>query len=320
MDPANSVCQECGTKASEVFCKCSVPEVTLCTGCLGRHTVKNPRKDHTTRPISELSYYKIPGYFKRLDIRIASLPEVKNQALKSIGEVDRALNEYAVAVDGVLSVYKDKVDMDVQELQQRIAQILFTADSVVHDIQAKADEEIAQLQQIKIDLIREVHEALEEVERTLAEDNPLLTFHYSPVLRNFTEAFQPFCLFSFHIHTSAQLEVTLTIRTGVLELVQATATFLRFFNCHTSAWGPQVNLQTPIQADSCSTWTALDDGLFFCSGGCIAYAGSYETYWSVAYLLSPDGAVDPLPNMSTARWGHGVIQVLHVYVFGGRKL
>ena len=41
---------------------------------------------------------------------------------------------------------------------------------------------------------------------------------------------------------------------------------------------------------------------------------------SVAYFLSRDGAVEQLPNMFTARCWHGVVQVRHIYVFGGSKL
>lgn len=40
--------------------------------------------------------------------------------------------------------------------------------------------------------------------------------------------------------------------------------------------------------------------------------------WKEAYLVSREGAVDPLPDMISARCWHGVIEVHHsVYVFGG---
>lgn len=101
-------------------------------------------------------------------------------------------------------------------------------------------------------------------------------------------------------------------------LPQVTSTFLRFFN--TSAWeyGPPVLLSTPIQADNGSTWVVLEDGrLFCCGGGQGSVQAGLDLFWSAAYLLGRDGAVDELPRMLTARLAHGVIQVLRLYVFGG---
>lgn len=104
-----------------------------------------------------------------------------------------------------------------------------------------------------------------------------------------------------------------------LQLAQVTATFLRFFNCHTSAWGPQVLLHSPITADQNSTWVVLKDGRVFCSGEGRSQAGD-SNGWSVSYLLSWDGTVEQLPSMLTARHGHGIIQVQQIYTFGGCKL
>lgn len=98
------------------------------------------------------------------------------------------------------------------------------------------------------------------------------------------------------------------------QLAQVTSTFLRFF--FASAWGPQVLLSTPIHADSGSAWVMLEDKRLFCSGGSSAQVGNSSS----AYLLGRNGAVEELPSMLTARRSHGVIQVLHVYIFGGSKL
>jgi len=38
------------------------------------------------------------------------------------------------------------------------------------------------------------------------------------------------------------------------------------------------------------------------------------------YILDRDGTVSLLPCMTTARAYHGVIQVFHIYVFGGCRL
>ena len=108
-----------------------------------------------------------------------------------------------------------------------------------------------------------------------------------------------------------------------LELAQVTKAFLRFFNGYTSTWGPQVWLRTQIQADEYSSWIVLKNSSLFCSEGGDCQAGYSGSVGSLekkeAYLLSRAGEVNFLPHMLTARHSHGVIQVLHLYVFGGGK-
>lgn len=89
-------------------------------------------------------------------------------------------------------------------------------------------------------------------------------------------------------------------------IVEVTSGFLRFF--HHSTWGPRIPLNALIISDDSSSWTVLEDGRVFCSGGNSIKA---------AYLLGRDGAVESLPPMLSARSLHGVIQVIDVYVFGG---
>jgi len=264
---------ECKQKAPEVFCQCSAPESLLCMTCLGKHIVNNPRKGHENRPIDELLYYKIPGYFERLDTRREALPRVKEQALGSVGEVDRALGEYTAAVEEVIGTYTAHCERDVAEMELRIAQLKAQTKSTVRDLRAKSEEQIEKLKKLKRDLMAEVQTALEEVERTLVEDQPQLIGHYSSVLRQLTEASMPFQLFSYSIQTSAQ--PTITIKTHLrdstaMELAQVTATYLRFFNCRTSAWSPQVLLRTHIHPDSSSVWVMLKD-----SGGLLCCGGNY---------------------------------------------
>lgn len=101
-----------------------------------------------------------------------------------------------------------------------------------------------------------------------------------------------------------------------LQLVQVTPTLLRFFN--PSTMEHEVLLRTPIQANENSAWEMLVDGRVFCSGGGgSAQTDSLSGYWSAAYLLSRDGIVEQLPDMLKARCCHGVIQILHIYIFGG---
>lgn len=102
-----------------------------------------------------------------------------------------------------------------------------------------------------------------------------------------------------------------------LQLAQVTSTFLRFFD--TAAWGPKVRLFKQIQADIYSVWVVLEDRRLLCSGGAGTSRTGKTAYWNVAYLLDGHGAVEQLPDMLTARHSHGVVQCLHVYIFGGRN-
>lgn len=99
---------------------------------------------------------------------------------------------------------------------------------------------------------------------------------------------------------------------SIPDVVQITRTFLRLFN---PSWSSQTPLSTAICVDHGSSWVALEDGRFFCSGG---GSNGHIVEWKVAYLISSSGLVDNLPPMSSARWCHGLIEVdCSVFTFGG---
>ena len=51
------------------------------------------------------------------------------------------------------------------------------------------------------------------------------------------------------------------------EIIQITRSSLRFFDYQSCTWKPPVPLRSQIQVDESSSWTALEDGRVFCSGG-----------------------------------------------------
>lgn len=102
-----------------------------------------------------------------------------------------------------------------------------------------------------------------------------------------------------------------------LQLAKVTKFSLRFF---AHAWKPRVRLHIDIHADEGSAWVVLKDGRLFCSGARINRINCEWRGWTAAYLLSRNGAVEQLPDMTLFRCAHGVIQVMHIYVFGGCKL
>jgi len=172
MDPENTVCGLCRQRAAELFCVCTDPATLLCRNCFIDHLTKSPELEHKTRPTDQLRYLKIPQYYERLKCRRENFPKVREEAMKGIEVVDQAIGEYSA-----------KVDRTIREL---------TAHSQVV---------IEQLRQMKAELMRETNAAIEEVERTLAEDPVLLGTKYGPVLRDMSEAFRPFQIFAFTAKT-----------------------------------------------------------------------------------------------------------------------
>jgi len=164
MDPGNRLCLECGMRTAELFCTCTDPETFLCEQCLPKHSKKRSRTGHPTWPISDLLSYKDPRYFDRQE----AFPTIQAQARQGVTEVDRAVAEYSALVE-----------------------------RVIKEIRTSSNRVIEQLKGIKTTLSADVESALEEVERTLAEQQPLLRSKYGGVFRALVEKPAPFQLFLF---------------------------------------------------------------------------------------------------------------------------
>lgn len=110
-----------------------------------------------------------------------------------------------------------------------------------------------------------------------------------------------------------------TYLAGVFLLPQVTSTFLRFFDVSTLDFGPTIQLRTQIRSADDSIWVMLSTGRLLCSGGGNLQA-AFRAARRIAYLISCGGAVEKLSSMRISRCAHGVIEALHIYVFGGCKL
>jgi len=170
MKVGNTLCSICARIAAEVFCPCTTPESFLCVGCIGLHYVKRTERAHTTWPITQLPYYKIPGYPERLQTRLELFQQVRTQALQSLEIVDKAIQEFS------------------NEMERTSWQLI--------QLSLRTLEE---LNRTKAELASEVEVALGEVERTLVEERPQLTTQYGNALRGLTEEFQQFQLFSYSL-------------------------------------------------------------------------------------------------------------------------
>lgn len=173
MNPENSLCASCRRKEAEVFCACISPESLLCGDCIRKHIISNPWKEHTTRPLSLLHSYKIPGFFPRLEARREAFPKVREEALKSLQSIDKAIVEFSALVEQTLKA-----------------------------LIAHKEATTTKLCETQTYLSREVQYALEEVERTLGEDQPRLATLYGPAFRAMTEQLHSFQLFSFTLSST----------------------------------------------------------------------------------------------------------------------
>lgn len=127
--------------------------------------------------------------------------------------------------------------------------------------------------------------------------------------------------YRYHLRDALSLNIIREICLYIADfsgvLAHITATSMRLFDCHSLTWAPQVMLQTSIRANEESSWVILEDGCLFCSGGGYSKCQTARV-WKEAYLLSPEGEVEGLPWMISARCWHGVIALHHsVYIFGG---
>jgi len=172
MDPANALCSRCKRKEAVVFCTCTRTEALLCKECVIPHSAKEPGKKHATYPMPQLCSHMIPGYFERLRVRIDSFPLLKQQALQGSLEINRAIDEYKLGVE-----------------------------KAIFDLTVASKASIDQLLGMRDELDREMQAAVEEVERTLAEDQPHTYSRYAPLLRQFAESARSLELISFSVQT-----------------------------------------------------------------------------------------------------------------------
>jgi len=184
MQAENDLCSICGNFLAEMFCPCTSPETLLCVHCVGLHFVKRGNKAHAVWLIAQLPYYKIPGYAERNEARIEQFPQVRTQAVQQVALIDKAIEEFT-----------EEIEMAIGELAQY------------------RDNKVGELREMRAELSRDVESAIEEVERTLMEDQPVLTSRMGSAFRALTEHLQPVELFSYNLTTSStQAVVTLNSR------------------------------------------------------------------------------------------------------------
>lgn len=168
------VCTACHQAPASFFCSCQDPEPLFCSPCFLAHTSLAPTLRHHMQPIAA---YRSPGYYDRLQVRSLAITQVKDQALASVDQVDKAIEEFT-----------DQTEEVMKALRRYWTHALSWMDKY------------------KRELLSDVQVGLEELERTLADDHPVLTSKLGPTLRAYAEmGCTQFELFSYKL-TSKSLE------------------------------------------------------------------------------------------------------------------
>lgn len=284
MDQDNKLCISCSRGVAEFYCSCTDPATFLCEGCLGKHSRLASLKGHQTWPVSLPQSSKNPLYSARLQ----ALPLVREEAMGCIGEVERAITE---------------VTARVQELQAALT--LF------------GTEKVRELQDMKVFLSREISKALEEVERTLAEEQPLLVTQYGQVIRQRTESMAPLHLFACTVEIcppQALLRIAPRLITAQeLNSTQLTGVFGNQAFVYDLGSQQIARHTITVNFGGGGSYVEVDRHRLVCVGADPASPAVYS-------LQLPSFQLIPLPFLSTPRFAAGVAKCQdQIYAFGGQN-
>ena len=275
----NTVCGDCTSKVAEYFCTCTDPLTYLCAEHQLKHTSQRTAKGHRIWSILQLPVYN--------NLRYQAFLEVSEEVKGCIRQVERASEELTAKVD---------------ELKAFLTR--FCA------------EKVRELQEIKVSLARDIAMGLEEVERTLAEEQPHLITLYGPLIRDRTEKGDSLQLFDFTIEASsppAILSFTSQLASPQ-DLLQPTS-LAGVFNDRISLYeisSEQFTRRTlSINFGDGGSYVQLNRSRLLCIGAQPASS-------SVHLLELPSFQLSLLCVLSTARRNAGIAKVGNcVYVFGG---
>ena len=284
MDQDNRVCVDCGHKTAEFFCSCTTPETFLCDNCLVKHTRRMSRKGHQPWPLAALLHYQNPQFLVRLE----ALNGVRVEAMKSIGMVEKTIAEFTAKIE---------------EMQAALA--------------AFCTEKVRQLQEIKACLSKDISAALEEVEKTLTQDQPLFASQYAALFRNRTEKLAPMELFTYKITSLSPLElVKIDFQLVNPQELLRHATLVGVYGNEAFLYGVE---SQHITRHTLSVNFGYGGSYVKISRDKVLCIGANPASASVYMLELPEFQLTPLPALSTPRGAAGVTRVnACVYVFGGQ--
>lgn len=245
------------------------------------------------RLIETLPFFRIPGYYERLETRTSAWPLVHKQALQSLQGIDKATEEITTETEKAIAV-----------LRQRCA------------------EYTEQLRQIK----GRIQAAVEEVESTLNDDSPALKADLSEVIRGaLMKPGEELKLFSYRIE-SKNGAITMHISEMKSDFVPFNyghlGDALRFFPCVLGNTIRLIDLSTK-QTSTFTITTNFGWGGSFCfiDTNSLLCVGAESTSAATYNLDIPSRLLTQFAPMNAARNCAGIIKVTSsspsVYAFGG---
>lgn len=279
MDSVYRLCSDCGSKTAEFFCSCSDPETFLCEEHLSTHTAQVSEGEHQSWRITLLQCYKSPAFLHRLE----AFPRVRDEAFSSIEQVNTAITE---------------LTNKVEEIKAALTVL--------------CSEKVKELLDMKASLIKHISLALEEVERTLTEEEPLLNTLYGNFLRQYIEKTGPLEIFSFTIEICTPL---LSVHSQLSPQYYPSTTLAAVWRDGAYLYNVQKeHLTRHVLSKNFGdggSYVELDRRRLLCVGARPAS--------SAVYLLElPSFQLSALPSLSTPRVNSGLAKVKdRIYAFGG---
>ena len=301
---SNQLCSQCQSQPSTSFCKCQDTLFFLCISCLSSHTLKFPHLPHQIFPIDVR--YADEARFQQTCEQYA---KGKREIQRSIEGIDRCSRELTEAVNGL-----------------------------IEELGRFRDQECEKLREIREKLEKEANEAMEEVEKTLSQDDPMLKSDLAKGLRNYQPGtipsftfdinVQPFqiAISSFFTYTIVPAESNLKHETPGEEIYQCGGAFvpylhkdkILFFDCVKQTYSPVLYLLRELKGIKHFAYVLVGAQCVISCGGLSSSVAPTES----AFSIEAGGRVNQLADLRYARYLHGIIYVKElkaVFLFGGLR-
>lgn len=117
MEAQGHICSAC-SKAAVCFCTCTEAEVLFCNPCFSLHSQEHRDCRHPTFPVEVFPYVKQPGFLEKLQTRTDNLPDIKDMALNSLGEVEKCIAELRTKIEELSQFYGKTVEQLTEKKRQ----------------------------------------------------------------------------------------------------------------------------------------------------------------------------------------------------------
>ena len=316
-DAFNEFCAVCKSTIPEAICCCEPSGVLICGHCISNHNLKYLSKVHILLPMKARRYISAPGYLDRLRQRQVALENGTKEAEGNLQNMEKC----------------------VKELNERV-------ERTMEAIQKYKQEQLAEIQKIRLSLQQALLEATQEVSEHIYEDN------YEPQgnLAKVIWTHQPGALALFSYKTVGLYEVS--ISNGLLNVLvkprtepvqpkftptgtprdrsprgsisspapfslpRLAPTAISHYNLSTNVYDRTIPLRPPIDSSHTSSAVLLPSGRLFVCG-----KNAKPCSNRVFEVDCETGITTELPSMLIARFVHGLVAYNNsVFILGGSGL